>query len=108
MLIVLCRFQIDGTKERITFAMHDKIHADFLFDFSPTSDGSGCAIVASEDFVKKNGLESKAVHILAQNLTTDYANTFTDKTCISMVRRKKKVLPILLIIWLAIMNFRLR
>jgi len=30
----------------------------------PTSDGSGAAILASGDFVKKHGLENKAVEIL--------------------------------------------
>ena len=37
----------------------------------PTSDGGACAIVASEDFVRKHGLEGQAVEIAGQALTTD-------------------------------------
>ncbi|KAJ1562616.1 sterol carrier protein 2 [Cladochytrium tenue] len=42
-----------------------------LLHCSPTSDGSGCAIVASEDFVVKHGLGAQAIEILAQVLVTD-------------------------------------
>jgi len=35
----------------------------------PTSDGSGAAILASEDFVRKHGLEAQAVEILMTNLS---------------------------------------
>ncbi len=51
----------------------------------PTSDGAGCAILASEDFVKKHGLEAQAVQILGQAMTTDFASTFEEKSCIKMV-----------------------
>lgn len=51
----------------------------------PTSDGAGCAILASEDFVKKHGLQAQAVQILGQAMTTDFASTFDDKSCIKMV-----------------------
>ncbi|KAI8085022.1 thiolase-like protein [Halteromyces radiatus] len=37
----------------------------------PTSDGAGCAIVASEAFVKKHGLWDQAVEIVAQVMATD-------------------------------------
>lgn len=37
----------------------------------PTSDGAGCVIVASEDFVKKHGLWDQAVEIVAQIMATD-------------------------------------
>ncbi len=43
---------------------------------SPTSDGSGAAILASEAFVEKHGLASKAVEIVAQAMTTDNKSTF--------------------------------
>ena len=52
--------------------------------FSPTSDGSGAAILASEDFVKKHNLQGQAVEILAQALTTDLPSAFKD-SCIKMV-----------------------
>ena len=51
----------------------------------PTSDGSGAAILASEDFVKKHGLESKAVEILGMAMATDFASTFSERSCIKMV-----------------------
>jgi sterol carrier protein 2 len=51
----------------------------------PTSDGSGAAIVASADFVKKHGLEHKAVEILGMAMATDFASTFSERSCIKMV-----------------------
>ena len=43
---------------------------------SPTSDGSGAAILASEDFVEKHGLAERAVEIVGQAMTTDFRSTF--------------------------------
>lgn len=37
----------------------------------PTSDGAGCAIIASEKFVKENGLLDQAVEVVAQEMATD-------------------------------------
>lgn len=51
----------------------------------PTSDGSGAAILVSADFVKKHGLESKAVEILGMAMATDFASTFSERSCIKMV-----------------------
>jgi len=51
----------------------------------PTSDGGGAAIIASEDFVRKHGLESQAVEILGQHMATDFASTFNEKSMIKMV-----------------------
>ena len=51
----------------------------------PTSDGSGAAIVASEDFVRKHGLEGQAVEILGQAMTTDFSSSFDEKSMIKMV-----------------------
>jgi sterol carrier protein 2 len=51
----------------------------------PTSDGAAAAIVASEDFVRKHGLEEKAIEILAMALTTDLPSTFDEKSCIKLV-----------------------
>ena len=47
---------------------------------SPTSDGSACAIVASEAFVRHHKLEAQAIEILAQALTTDTKETFDQPT----------------------------
>jgi acetyl-CoA acetyltransferase len=43
---------------------------------SPTSDGSGAAILASEAFVEKHGLAGQAVEIVGQALTTDFESSF--------------------------------
>lgn len=43
---------------------------------SPTSDGSGCAIVASERFVEEHGLWDQAVEIIGQSMVTDMRSTF--------------------------------
>jgi acetyl-CoA acyltransferase len=43
---------------------------------SPTSDGSGAALLASEDFVARHDLSGQAVEIVGQSMTTDFASTF--------------------------------
>ncbi|MBF6327386.1 lipid-transfer protein [Nocardia transvalensis] len=43
---------------------------------SPTSDGSGAVILASEAFVDEHGLAERAVEIVGQAMTTDFASTF--------------------------------
>lgn len=53
---------------------------------SPTSDGAGAAVLASEAFVRRHGLENQAVEILAQEMVTDLATTFDENSCIKMVR----------------------
>jgi sterol carrier protein 2 len=53
---------------------------------SPTSDGSAAAILASEEFVRKHGLESKAVEILAIEMATDLPSSFSkDADCTKIV-----------------------
>jgi acetyl-CoA acyltransferase len=51
---------------------------------SPTSDGSGAAILASEAFVDKHGLAGQAVEIVGQAMTTDFASSF-DGTCKGLI-----------------------
>jgi acetyl-CoA acyltransferase len=51
---------------------------------SPTSDGSGAAILASEDFVEKHGLAAQAVEIVGQAMATDFENSF-DGTCKALI-----------------------
>ncbi|XP_066863595.1 sterol carrier protein 2 isoform X3 [Kogia breviceps] len=51
----------------------------------PTSDGAAAAILASEAFVQKHGLKSKAVEILAQEMVTDMPSSFEEKSIIKMV-----------------------
>ncbi|HNA24485.1 MAG TPA: lipid-transfer protein [Solirubrobacterales bacterium] len=52
---------------------------------SPTSDGSGAAIVASEKFVDEHDLWEKAIEITGQALVTDTRETFDDDSAISLV-----------------------
>ena len=52
---------------------------------SPTSDGSACAIVASERFVDERGLAERAVEIAGQAMVTDMSSTFDKASCISIV-----------------------
>src|SRR5918992_64179 len=53
---------------------------------SPTSDGSACAVVASERFVDEHGLGERAVEIAGQAMVTDLSSTFDEETdCIKIV-----------------------
>jgi acetyl-CoA acyltransferase len=52
---------------------------------SPTSDGSACAIVASERFVDEHDLWGRAVEIAGQALVTDLPSSFDDGSCIKIV-----------------------
>jgi acetyl-CoA acyltransferase len=53
---------------------------------SPTSDGSACAIVASERYVDEHGLAEQAIEIVGQAMVTDLQSTFADGTdCIKIV-----------------------
>ncbi|XP_070261250.1 sterol carrier protein 2 [Myotis yumanensis] len=62
-----------------------------VFDFltvlqcCPTSDGAAAAILASEEFVQKYGLQSKAVEIVAQEMMTDLPSSFEENSVIKMV-----------------------
>ncbi|XP_047582105.1 sterol carrier protein 2 isoform X2 [Lutra lutra] len=56
-----------------------------LLQCCPTSDGAAAAILASEAFVRKHGLESKAVEILAQEMVTDLPSSFKENSIIKMV-----------------------
>jgi acetyl-CoA acetyltransferase len=52
---------------------------------SPTSDGSGCAVLASERFVERHGLWDQAIEIAGQAMATDMPSTFDDRSCIKIV-----------------------
>src|SRR5262249_32231073 len=52
---------------------------------SPTSDGSGAAVIASERFVDEHGLGARAVEIVGQSMVTDMRSTFDDRSAISLV-----------------------
>jgi sterol carrier protein 2 len=51
----------------------------------PTSDGAGAAILASEEFVKKHGLQKQAVEIAGMAMTSDFSSTFDAKSCIKLI-----------------------
>ncbi len=51
----------------------------------PTSDGAGAAILASESFVRKHGLEARAVEILGMAMATDFPSSFEEKSDIKLV-----------------------
>ena len=53
---------------------------------SPTSDGSACAIVASERYVDEHGLWDQAVEIAGQSMVTDLCSTFDENAdCMTIV-----------------------
>ncbi|XP_018609031.1 sterol carrier protein 2 [Scleropages formosus] len=56
-----------------------------LLQCCPTSDGAGAAVLASESFVKRYGLQDKAVEIVAQEMVTDLSSTFQENSCMKMV-----------------------
>ncbi|MEA2168183.1 MAG: acetyl-CoA acyltransferase, partial [Solirubrobacteraceae bacterium] len=43
---------------------------------SPTSDGAGCAIIASEKYVEAHDLWDTAIELAGQSMVTDFANSF--------------------------------
>ncbi|WP_042365940.1 lipid-transfer protein [Streptacidiphilus neutrinimicus] len=62
------------------------IHAPLTkLQCSPTSDGAGAAVVASERFVREHGLRDRAVEIVAQAMTTDTEESFASGSCIDVV-----------------------
>ncbi len=73
------------------YSLEDILAAPTVYDpltklqCCPTSDGAGAAIVASEDFVKKHGLEATAVEIIGHAMATDFPSSFDEKSCIKLV-----------------------
>ena len=51
----------------------------------PTSDGSAAVILANEDFVRRHNLESQAVEIIAMEMATDVASTFSERSSIKLI-----------------------
>uniref|UniRef100_A0A3Q1I719 Sterol carrier protein 2 n=1 Tax=Anabas testudineus TaxID=64144 RepID=A0A3Q1I719_ANATE len=78
------QFQDEYTLEQV---MNSRKVFDFLtlLQCCPTSDGAGAAVLASEAFVRKHGLENQAVEIVAQEMVTDLSSTFEENSCIKMV-----------------------
>ncbi|WP_181776415.1 lipid-transfer protein [Amycolatopsis pittospori] len=65
-----------------SYSLQDILDSRMIYDpltklqCSPTSDGSGAAILVSESFVDSHGLADQAVEIVGQAMTTDFASTF--------------------------------
>lgn len=51
----------------------------------PTSDGSAACILASEEFVRRHGLEAQAVEIVGMEMATDTETTFKGKSLMKIV-----------------------
>jgi acetyl-CoA acetyltransferase len=71
--------EIKGSK-----VIYDKLPLTKL-QCSPTSDGSGAAVVASERFVEENGLGDRAVEIVGQAMATDMRSTFENNSAATLV-----------------------
>ena len=73
------------------YSLEDILSAPMVYDpltklqCCPTSDGSGAAILASEDFVRKHGLQAQAVEIAGMAMATDLPSTFEEKSDIKLV-----------------------
>jgi acetyl-CoA acyltransferase len=73
-----------------SYTLEDILASRMIYDpltklqCSPTSDGSGATILASEKFVDQHDLAGQAVEIVGQATTTDFASTF-DGTCKALI-----------------------
>ncbi|HEU4599565.1 MAG TPA: lipid-transfer protein, partial [Solirubrobacterales bacterium] len=79
------QFQDEYTIEDIKAAkmIHDPLTK---LQCSPTSDGSACAIVASERYVDEHGLWEQAIEIAGQAMVTDLSSTFDENAdCMTIV-----------------------
>lgn len=77
------QFQDEYTLDEIINAK--MVHAPLTkLQCCPTSDGGGAAILASEDFIKKHGLQAKAVEILGMAMTTDFRSSFENTSCMKL------------------------
>ncbi len=79
------QFQDEYTIEDIKAAkmIHDPLTK---LQCSPTSDGSACAIVASERYVEEHNLSGQAIEIAGQSMITDLSSTFAEDTdCMKIV-----------------------
>jgi acetyl-CoA acyltransferase len=81
------QFQDEYTLEQIEAA--PVIYAPLTkLQCSPTSDGSGAAVLASERFVADHELWDRAVEIVGQSMVTDMSSSFEDASAISIVGGK--------------------
>ena len=78
------QFQDEFTLEEV---MAPPVVCDTLtkLQCSPTSDGSGAAVIMSERAVRERGLGGRAVEVLAQAMVTDGPGLFTSGSAIELV-----------------------
>jgi sterol carrier protein 2 len=73
------------------YSMEDVLAAKMVYEpltklqCCPTSDGAAAAIVVSHDFIKRHGLQNKAVEILGMAMVTDTRSSFEEQSCIKLV-----------------------
>jgi acetyl-CoA acetyltransferase len=78
------QFQTEYSLQEIKDAK--EIHSPLTkLQCSPTSDGSGAAIVASERFVDEHDLWGRAIEIVGQSMVTDMPSSFADGNSIKVV-----------------------
>uniref|UniRef100_A0A8C3VUE3 Sterol carrier protein 2 n=1 Tax=Catagonus wagneri TaxID=51154 RepID=A0A8C3VUE3_9CETA len=76
---------------RKEYSLDEVMTSQSVFEFltllqcCPTSDGAAAAVLASEAFVLKNGLKSRAVEIVAQEMMTDLPSSFEGKSMFKLV-----------------------
>ncbi len=76
---------------RDEYSVEDILNSPMVFEpltrlqCCPTSDGAGAAIVCSEEFVKKHGLQEQAVEIAGMAMTTDMNSSFAERSCIKII-----------------------
>jgi len=73
------------------YSLEDITNAPMIYEpltklmCSPTSDGSACAILASERFVDQHDLAAQAVEIVGQSMVTDLPGTLESGSAIALV-----------------------
>ncbi|MEE3332460.1 MAG: lipid-transfer protein [Myxococcota bacterium] len=73
------------------YSLEDIQNAPMVFDpltklqCCPTSDGSGAAVLCSEEFVRQHNLQDTAVEIMGMAMTTDFPSSFDEKSSIKLV-----------------------
>ncbi len=78
------QFQDEYTLEQILEAR--EIYSPLTkLQCSPTSEGSGAAVIVSERYLQEHGGADRAVEIVGQAMTTDFRSTFDDESAISLV-----------------------
>jgi sterol carrier protein 2 len=72
------------------YSLDDILNASMIYEpltklqCCPTSDGAAAAVIASDEFVARNGLQDQAVEILAMAMATDMPSTFDEKSSIKL------------------------